>query len=283
MHTDTERLTLSALFREFRECRSDIKPATATLYADTFRAMIAGLGDAEPGNITPLDAARWAAAMHKKTSENTACRHVRTARALFGWAVLVGLAHSNPFSAVSGTPRTRAVEFVRVDRARTGAICDAMPSVGLKTLYHLCRYAGLRRGEAVRLRWADVDLGAGLMRVVPPGAEGTKQRCRTVPIEPELSAFLSAIPRSGDLVVDGLPKALERELQRAYIKAGVGRIPKPLHTLRKNLESEWLARKDIGVMTVCGWLGHAPSVAMRHYQRATDAEIAAVAGGACQR
>jgi integrase len=48
---------------------------------------------------------------------------------------------------------------------QTGAFLDAAMSHRLYPLFHLIAYRGLRRGEAVGIRWADVQLDAGHLRV----------------------------------------------------------------------------------------------------------------------
>lgn len=68
----------------------------------------------------------------------------------------------------------------------------------------LMLYAGLRRGEALGLRWEDIDLDAGVIRVrhaihfevnVPVlGPPKTRRSVRDVPIFPPLRAMLEALP-----------------------------------------------------------------------------------------
>jgi len=51
---------------------------------------------------------------------------------------------------------------------------------------------------------------------------------------------------------------------------------KPYHTLRKNCETDWLAAYP--VMDVCRWLGHSPTVAMKHYHQTTASTMRRAAG-----
>jgi len=48
---------------------------------------------------------------------------------------------------------------------QAGAFLDVAAEHRLYPLFHLIAYRGLRRGEAVGLRWEDVDLDAGLIRI----------------------------------------------------------------------------------------------------------------------
>lgn len=47
----------------------------------------------------------------------------------------------------------------------TGAFLDAATAHRLYPLYHLIAYRRLRRGEAVGIRWPDVELDAGYLRI----------------------------------------------------------------------------------------------------------------------
>jgi len=49
--------------------------------------------------------------------------------------------------------------------AQAGAFLDVAAGHRLYPLFHLIAYRGLRRGEAVGVRWEDLDLDAGLLRV----------------------------------------------------------------------------------------------------------------------
>ena len=48
---------------------------------------------------------------------------------------------------------------------QAGAFLDVAAKHRLYPLFHLIAYRGLRRGEAVGLRWEDVDLDAGFLRI----------------------------------------------------------------------------------------------------------------------
>ena len=58
----------------------------------------------------------------------------------------------------------------------------------------LCRYAGLRcPSEVFALRWSDIELDAGRMRVRSPTGENFGKGIREVPLFPEV--LLQALPR----------------------------------------------------------------------------------------
>jgi hypothetical protein len=51
---------------------------------------------------------------------------------------------------------------------------------------------------------------------------------------------------------------------------------KPMHTLRKSLESDWLAKYPIA--DVAAWLGNSPAVAMKHYHQTVGETMRSVTG-----
>ncbi|TMR04189.1 site-specific integrase [Actinomadura soli] len=68
-----------------------------------------------------------------------------------------------PMDAYVSTPRPSPVMVWTPEQ--TGAFLDRAARHRLHALYHLIAFRGLRRGEACGLRWADVDLDEGTIRV----------------------------------------------------------------------------------------------------------------------
>ena len=140
-------------------------------------------------------------------------------------------------------------------------------------LLALCRLAGLRQGEALRLRWPHVDLQARRLLVENPGRYRTsKKRRREVPIDPELYVLLrqagwQAYAEGDGHVVQGVyADNMWRDFRVIARRAGLDPWARWRHTLRKNCETDWAGRFPIHV--VAEWLGNSPEVAMRHYLRA---------------
>ncbi len=68
-----------------------------------------------------------------------------------------------PMDAYVSTPRPSPVMVWTPEQ--TGAFLDRAARHRLHALYHLIAFRGLRRGEACGLRWADVDLDEGTIRI----------------------------------------------------------------------------------------------------------------------
>ena len=217
-----------------------------------------------------------------KLSDSSVRGILARCKVIFGYAVDLDLIPVDPFAKLpSGQPRA-VVQWRYVPEDEAERIIERCPDQAHRLLIALCRYAGLRRGEALRLTWADVDVAGKRLTVVPGShRETTKQRLRTVPIVPRLLRELvdglalsaSGYPRVCDMPLNGVEERVYAIVQAA----GVPGYGKPLHTLRKSCESDWLAK--FPVMDVCGWLGHDPSVAAKHYHATTGEVFARVTEG----
>ena len=70
----------------------------------------------------------------------------------------------NP-AAHANKPKVRQEEIQPLDAAQAGALLEAARGDRYEALYALCLMAGLRQGEALGLKWSDIDLDAGTLRV----------------------------------------------------------------------------------------------------------------------
>jgi integrase len=90
-------------------------------------------------------------------------------------------------------------------------ICPARSSISTFSRYLLLATTGLRRGEALGLRWSDLDLDAGrasirptviairhtVMIGTPKTAKGRRTVTLTVALSPRLGSTVGGRPRSG--------------------------------------------------------------------------------------
>ena len=70
----------------------------------------------------------------------------------------------NP-AAHANKPKVRPQEIEPLDADQARTFLDAIRGDRYEALYTLCLMAGLRQGEALGLKWSDVDLDAGTLRV----------------------------------------------------------------------------------------------------------------------
>ena len=136
-------------------------------------------------------------------------------RAIFRRAVARSEVLQNPTLGLSlPAVRGRRDRVARPEEARS--LIAALPA-GDRALWATALYAGLRRGELQALRWPDVDLDAGLIRVersfdqregpIEPKSRAGRRRVPLVrPLRTELSAHRLAQGRGGEGLVLGKGK-----------------------------------------------------------------------------
>src|SRR5579862_3417955 len=119
---------------------------------------------------------------------------------ILGRAARLGIINSNPVRRLEKDERPRGErrEFPSLDRDAIGRLISSTPN-RYRTLIAVSVLTGLRQGEALGLRWQDVDIKAGLIRIryqldragvlVEPKTAAAK---RDVPIPLSLGRMLAA-------------------------------------------------------------------------------------------
>lgn len=137
-----------------------------------------------------------------------------------------------------------------------------------RPIWATAMYAGLRRGELKALRWPDVDLGAGVIRVERgwddiEGEQETKGRNkRRVPIAAVLRDYLDEhrLQTQGDGLVFGrdgkpfIPRRLSDRADDAWKAAKLNRIT--LHECRHTFASLMIAA-GVNAKALSTYMGHA--------------------------
>lgn len=266
-----------AKYTQLRE--NELAEGTMYLHSLTFKYLAEHFGeDARIDRINEMGAAEWSTGLGLK--EQSRCLHIRNAKTIFTLAVKLKLVRSNPFGQLDGTPADVDKEWAEINRANMQAIFDKCPNDGWRMLFALCRWAGLRRGEAMRVKWEDIDWDTHMLTVTAAKTT-TKAKRRRVPLSVELyTMLLTGHTQAGDGSVGPTDDVSEANLAHAADKiikdAGLPEYAKPFHTLRKNCETEWMSKYP--VLDVAGWLGHSPTVAAKHYTRATPETLEKVTG-----
>lgn len=286
--------TLGEWIAAFAELTPTYSAGTRALYGQTAALLRDYFGAGRRmDKIDRHAAAQWRAKLGGRTfardakgenrhtiTESTVRKHVRNAKVIFGLAVRHDKIAFNPFDREAASPPAVDKSWAYISLADLDKLMVATPGQPWRSLLALCRLAGLRLGEALRLTWGDVDQASRLLTVVHEGEATTKKRRREVPMVPALqSEMLTALEKTADGEARVCPIS-ESNLRRIMLgtikRAGIDPWGKPFHTLRKNCESDWLAEHP--VMAVCDWLGHNPAVAAKHYYRASADVIGKVTG-----
>jgi integrase len=193
-------------------------------------------------------------------------------RVLYRRAIRDGIVAVNPCTGVElPAVRGRRDRIASPDEA--AALIAALPE-GDRALWATALYAGLRAGELMALRWGDVDLASGLIRVeraYDPKGGGqlvdVKSRAgrRRVP----MTALLRDHLDEQKLRTGGEPEALcfGREDGRPFSGTAVrdralrawkaaGLAPITLHECRHTFASIWIAA-GVGAKALSTYMGHA--------------------------
>ena len=128
------------------------------------------------------------------------------------------------------------------------------------TREHWWRFMVLAIGTASReaalreLKWSEVDLRIGRIRLNPPGRRQTKKRRPTIPIAPTLAKELSSWERDGEHVITyyGKPLATREFFDLLAERAGISGSPNVIrHTVRT-----WLAEYGVPDSEADVFMGH---------------------------
>ncbi len=165
--------------------------------------------DADVTRIAYADAGRIKAAMTEAgkrpaTVKKTLC----TLRAIWNRGVSAGIIHENPFANMR-LPRVESKAKRIFTTAEVEAMVQAAPSLWWRAFIRTAAMTGLRKGELLSLRWADVDMEAGTLKVTPHTSESfdvngrtyrtwtwhakAKASYRTVPLPAEAARLLQRL------------------------------------------------------------------------------------------
>lgn len=249
--------------------RRNVRPGTLRFYRGHLRPLFTAWGtrpweEWTRGALeTWIDERRAAATRSGKRVPGPAAvaALVRAVRALIAWAKETG-ALVPDFLAGLKEPLVDTSEPEPLSEDQVLELVRAAPNLPVRLVIALAGYVGLRRAEILRVTWADVDLGAKLLRVV--------RKARTVlrlDIHPGLGAVLAeaaaALRLAGEPLEGNVVRGVScqrdftADLRAAYATA---KIPyaagRPLHVLRHSLASNLFAR-GVPAHVVRDVMGHA--------------------------
>ncbi len=200
-------------------------------------------------SVTPHQIEMWRNQIAQDTSKATSNQHLRYMKAIFSKAVQWGYVAESPLKYIQQIPTEK--RFPRfLSKKEIKALFEAAkkdrPDACL--IVSLLIYTGMRRGELVALKWADVNLERGWIR-----AFGKGQRERYIPIFKRLRPYLKP---QGNGYVLGNPlskNTLYHTIKRLYRKAKIKGAN--VHTTRHTFAS-WAIMSGIDISTLKELLGH---------------------------
>ncbi len=286
---DAERLTVAEYLKRWLadSVRGSVARGTFERYEQLSRGhIVPAIGGVELKKLTP---AHVQGLYRAKLDEGLASRTVEyihtTLNKALKQAVKWQLVSRNVAEAVTA-PRSRKREMLTLDREQTRRLLTTAKGDRLEALYVLAVTAGLRQGELLGLRWADIDLEAGTLTVKrslryekdgPYYTEGKRDRSRRrVELGASTVAAIKAhrkrqneerLAYAGlwedcDLIFpdeNGRPiraRNLARRFQQLLKRAGFENLGLTFHGLRHTCATLMLL-SDVPVKVVSERLGHA--------------------------
>lgn len=265
-------LPLRAFLERYLQSRTDLKKGTLELHKQTASLLRKFLGDSiRIDKVSRAAAADWRTALAKgqltkgqRPAEATVCLHTRNAKTIFNHAVRDDLVLFNAFDRLKGNAPETDKDWKYVSRKETWQLLAACRSNSWRLLLALCRFAGLRQGEALGASWSALDWEHKRLEVI---AEKTGRK-RIIPIDPELYDLLLdsfAQATEGEKLI--IPRITRSNLWRDFgvicKGAGLERWEDWCQVLRRNRETDWAQEFPQYVVSV--WMGHDITVSAKHY------------------
>ena len=186
-------------------------------------------------------------------------------RRFYSWAVRTERVRLDPFAETRSLPEGDALEILHLSREERDRVLEAAAGDPDGLAVWLALYAGLRRGEVARCRWADLHLGRRKLDV-----PRTKTMRRRVV---DLAAPLRTVPerrRLGRVVPwpagDGAWRyAATQLLERLAAKLSDMPAGKLRWNVFRHTFASSLVQAGVSIWKVSRWMGNSVAICTRHY------------------
>jgi integrase len=291
---DMPAFSIKTWLEEWKRRKAEVTAAsTRQRYKASVKAFTDWLGDRADKPLESLTVTDIRLFREKLTSEGraakTAQHYVRDIGSALRTAVREGLLVHNPATGLDplDTSETSISRTPFAPRELSLLVKHA-PSNDWRGVILCGLYAGLRLGDAARLKWKSVDLAEGTLRLIPAKTK-RKKREICIPLHLELRAFLEEHPSADDADSPVFPSLAKRSvsghhglsltfveiMETAGVSRGKARIvakesagrtthEKGFHSLRHTYVSA-LANADVGEDVRMKLAGHSDSEAHAIY------------------
>jgi len=215
--------------------------------------------------LKPDQLRAWLAQRHRGGLQPGTLHHMLSAcRSFFNFLARDGSVAANPAAGVR-SPKLKRKLPQTLDADEVSALLEFPPddpeAVRDRALFELLYSSGLRVSELTSVRWRDLDMGEGLVRVTGKGS-----KTRIIPVGGKALSALAALraqerPRDDDVLVHGrlgkplTPNDVRTRLKRRARDQGVWKRVYP-HLLRHSFASHLLESSG-DLRAVQEMLGHA--------------------------
>jgi integrase len=245
----------------FEHIRSNMTPGTLRIYDYAFHHFIRFNGDLHPDNLTAYHFDNYKICRLKNVGPVTVNIELRALKAGLAVAKRWKLVSCNPFEGLSlvPVPEREPVFYTKNDFHR---LVSMIKEDWLRHVVIFSALTGMRQGEILSLRWDQVDLGRGMVRIETSKLFRTKSgKRRTIPLSRAADALLRALKMGSptDLVFtlhgEPLKSRWVGEKLRRYIRKNGFNRGLNYHALRHSFAS-WLAMDGVSIYQISKLLGH---------------------------
>jgi integrase len=237
-----------------------VSNGTALLNDAALRAFERLVGDLKLRSITAYHVELFLSARLKEVAPITVARDYRHLKAAFNRARKWKMLEISPFAEVRNVrvPEKPPL-FLRPEDCNQ--LLEAIPSPQMKAIVVFGASTGMRLGEIVNLRWTDVDVAAGVIRLTNREGFTTKnRRSRQVPMNSTVTETLRKLPKRCEHVFVGRKG---NKLNAGWVSrkfksfARAAGLPEGIHfhSLRHSFAS-WLVQSNVPLPNVKEILGH---------------------------
>jgi len=232
-------------------------------------------------DLTSWDAERFKAQMSKSVGPATVNRLLGNLKHMMTMAVKWAILSKNPFAGVKLLPVSKFSERIlsKEEEGPLLAACSRVRAPYLRSMVVLALNTGMRKGEILSLRWAQVDLTNRLIHIYNAKTAHSERR---IPMNDTVFELLAALwrQRNNDFVFPSHRKLGSQfrdpkvAFTRAIRLAGISHLR--FHDLRHTFATR-LVRASVDLITVQHLLGHAKiTMTARYAHSLADDKMAAV-------
>jgi integrase len=264
------RWTLTRLWVKYLESKPDLKGKKQDKFR--FQKYIKPtFGNKEPRELAPLDVDRLRLRDLKGLSPQSVKLTLALLKRLARFGVRMHLCEPIAFE----------IEMPKVNNLVTEDLTPEQLSALLKAIDEdaheqggpmmlLALFSGMRRGEILKLRWADVDFEKGFVHILDPKG-GPDQ---TIPLNDQSRTLLTSLKSESEFVFPGRGgdrrKDLHKITRAIADKAGLPKNFRPLHGLRHYFASSLASSGKVDMYVLQKLLTHKDARTTQRYAHLRD-------------